>query len=1830
MKYNVDELFDIATRTFIGLGYDVTEGSNSKTDYGHSRYFYVNQDNKADVNSGLGFQVRVSDHSTGDRRILNGEQFIFDNKDVMEVFNRINYWFHPEEYKNVVVVKTKVVQIEVGENDLQPSDEIISERVAKSGNKRYTIKRTYKNEGVVPTHKFSGYKLPFKPNNPDIRFAEGGRVQKMIENGAVELKVYDTTPEHAKEYGLIAYNPLYIQRIFVNENDMNKGLGKEILQYLDKYAEDNGNDLIFGHIQQKANPSRVKSLLEKNGYTTIVGNNDFYKFVGKFAEGGTMNTIQQGDALIYKDSELLDFDNIIYVEDVSESAHGTIYTLSNGQSMFETQLKKKFRKANEGEINRSNIMSKEIFSKGGKTTRYMKKIKRGGITYGKSHAEGGIPVKNQSTGDMLEVEGGEGIVNKRSMASDKKVKLNGKEMTICEAVSQLNQLEGGVQFSCDDVEDRQFIEAMARGGELERGVRTEQEHIQVLKDLYAKRITPKQASKRIAKDHLKEDSQYYSKLAKMEGKMADGGKTADNPYAEFGVLKSFKGDAIKKLDKLEEKSTNYCDIDKKHCSSSIGIDRKDMPQIYEEYMDKYIDFLEGQDVDYKMEYEVEVGKLKPTQENISIPRIKKILTRLENGYYTDTQGAKLNPLSRRLIATKDGYILDGHHRWATLLFLSPKNKMDVLRINANIKDLVELSKNFDYASTSQFAYGGKVSVKVPNYTSLDSNDLQTTYVKRGGFPQKGLVLTPMFAEEYDATSRTFTGRKGYTDDAFEIRISLSILESQYKRAWRTERVVTDFIKNQIEPNGGYADLGLKADDFSFNFTYGFNYVPFLRNSVGFEKIRIEFSYVSRQLLVAIYIPPKFQELKDGERFFDLIFDAINMLTKESTRDWSVASLEQKEKAKESKEKKKTISDYFSKAIGMPKIVTTYDPRHSYRLKTENELITQYGKDFFQEFSKYSFLSKATTRKLLGLKIPKKLDFVVRYLLASTFFSHQEKATIRIDDVYEGLVDALGLKISEFELMPLLFTIDKENVYSNDEIEPYVAGKILNEGEVQSNANISNASISDFYQKTLIIEGSYFWNGWSQEEADVLNNLLFAKDGNNFYIVPEVWNWLKYVNLCFNRKGVIYNEQTSSYGIIIFERLFELTQSNPLKNMEILMFTNYEDQKEIDGVVYCATYLQGDKNNVVYVIPKVYIDISRYDDLENNRYLRLNGNSNQSFGRDMFQPTIKKGIFFFPLTKIPSVFRNSSSYDDSDSTYLKFREQLRTMHTMLDSNSPFFEDVNLNEYTISFDISFLTKEILFNDQLLFDIYFQSIFKTIENSTANIIDIKFKNIPNEKIYELLGKSFDYELLENLSYIMQTTKGLRNNNIVGGKDSNSYLYYGRGYLEKNQISDTIFKTQVNSNAEVVYVFDLSNIKNQNNMLIFQNLEAPNFFVNYVEKALEKFNIDSFDQNINMFSLLGIDERLEGINLFTSIAQSSNPMNVRKYINYTRYSLYSGFDGYMYCVEPILLPKDTQLLLTNIAKKKNQFDKDIEALKTLMTIYKEDEIQVYSTLLQKLRETQKKQEEFLLKRYFQNDLTKLLKDYALMQEVGGQRDVTQVVQSGMTSPTGAPSELDIMQWSIVRTAEFKKWFGDWELAYETKNYEGVSKAINPRTAEPLVLYHGKGNMKAEATYFNLTGFPAKYLGANLSYSQWFANAYQELRVVFEFYTRVLNPLDFEKLGLGEITPKEFKRLVSVLYGYDITTKLVAEDRPQKLWMIVRSNPLMLKELRDKTPYDGIIMYEDNPQDILPSGEPNSTLDFVVFNNNQIKSADNRNTTFLLDSPDFRFEKGGLINKHL
>ena len=77
---------------------------------------------------------------------------------------------------------------------------------------------------------------------------------------------------------------------------------------------------------------------------------------------------------------------------------------------------------------------------------------KGGITEGKSHKEGGIPMVVKSTGQQVELEGGEGVINKRNMASTKTFEFEGKEKTICEIASEINSADGnGVQIDCDNV-----------------------------------------------------------------------------------------------------------------------------------------------------------------------------------------------------------------------------------------------------------------------------------------------------------------------------------------------------------------------------------------------------------------------------------------------------------------------------------------------------------------------------------------------------------------------------------------------------------------------------------------------------------------------------------------------------------------------------------------------------------------------------------------------------------------------------------------------------------------------------------------------------------------------------------------------------------------------------------------------------------------------------------------------------------------------------------------------------------------------------------------------------------------------------------------------------------------------------------------------------------------------------------------------------------------------------------------------------------------------------------------------------------------------------------
>jgi hypothetical protein len=197
----------------------------------------------------------------------------------------------------------------------------------------------------------------------------------------------------------------------------------------------------------------------------------------------------------------------------------------------------------------------EMYNNGGK----MKSVSNGTITVGASHDDGGIPVYNKGTGQMLEVEGGEGIINKRSMALTKEVTLNGDKMTPCEAASEINQMAGGVAYNCDNAKGSK--ETYNNGGEFKKGRKMEAEHKPTLDKLYQHEINPKEAVDEIVKEHLSENPKYYStegkwtparrKKAKYsrEKKYFDMGGMSEDFDFGLGSLDSFVNSKISPADR---------------------------------------------------------------------------------------------------------------------------------------------------------------------------------------------------------------------------------------------------------------------------------------------------------------------------------------------------------------------------------------------------------------------------------------------------------------------------------------------------------------------------------------------------------------------------------------------------------------------------------------------------------------------------------------------------------------------------------------------------------------------------------------------------------------------------------------------------------------------------------------------------------------------------------------------------------------------------------------------------------------------------------------------------------------------------------------------------------------------------------------------------------------------------------------------------------------------------------------------------------------------------------------------------------------------------------
>lgn len=218
------------------------------------------------------------------------------------------------------------------------------------------------------------------------------------------------------------------------------------------------------------------------------------------------------------------------------------------------------------------------------------------------------------------------------------------------------------------------------------------------------------------------------------------------------------------------------------------------------------------------------------------------------------------------------------------------------------------------------------------------------------------------------------------------------------------------------------------------------------------------------------------------------------------------------------------------------------------------------------------------------------------------------------------------------------------------------------------------------------------------------------------------------------------------------------------------------------------------------------------------------------------------------------------------------------------------------------------------------------------------------------------------------------------------------------------------------------------------------------------------------------------------------------------------------------------------------------------------------------------------------------------------------------LTSPLTESEALNVTQ-----NKRFLSWFGN-------------SVVINS-DGSPKIVYHGTGASEAEFDKFSFKSFPAVYFAENKTYSEWFAaqkSSNKKISQLFKVYLRVINPIDLTDFKLEKVTYEDLKITIELKYSLklpEIPSLRALSNTNDGLWVwqYLRFGIPWINYFKATKVYDGIHFYENNPQDIINQKE-NVTKAWMVFDGNQIKSADQRNTTFSLFTDIIKMRSGGTI----
>ena len=151
--------------------------------------------------------------------------------------------------------------------------------------------------------------------------------------------------------------------------------------------------------------------------------------------------------------------------------------------------------------------------------------------------------------------------------------------------------------------------------------------------------------------------------------------TESTPYKKWKLdLKSYRGKT-----KTNKSKNNMCKTTTL-CKGAKDIPRRLMPQIYnpKKFSKKIHNKFKVASKTMKMS----TKHLKPSQNEINTQIVEKVVKHLKK--HADKP-------QKPIVVSKDGYVVDGHHRWAAQKVINPHKKIKVLKMNAPINDALGIA-----------------------------------------------------------------------------------------------------------------------------------------------------------------------------------------------------------------------------------------------------------------------------------------------------------------------------------------------------------------------------------------------------------------------------------------------------------------------------------------------------------------------------------------------------------------------------------------------------------------------------------------------------------------------------------------------------------------------------------------------------------------------------------------------------------------------------------------------------------------------------------------------------------------------------------------------------------------------------------------------------------------------------------------------------------------------------------------------------------------------------------------------------------------------------------